>query len=218
MHLAHEQNGCVNPIFEAFGLPGDIALGSNSSGPHPSSINRPVYRPEWDTPSSRGYVARDTMINEPFSDKPFKIIFMGAGAAGIDFLHFAPAALKDLNIEIAVYEKNSDVGGTWYENRYPGCACDVPSISYSFPWKMNPSWTRFYSSSKEIWEYMRRIVDEEGMMKYIQLQTMVSGATWNEEKSKWIVKVKKLNPGNDAKPQEWEEECDLFINGGGFLK
>lgn len=143
---------------------------------------------------------------------------MGAGAAGIDFLHFAPAALKDLNIEIVVYEKNADVGGTWYENRYPGCACDVPSISYSFPWKMNPSWTKFYSSSKEIWEYMRRIVDEEEMMKYIRLQTMVAGATWNEEKSKWIVKVKKLNPENGTNPQEWEEECDLFINGGGFLK
>ena len=218
MQLTREQLETLNPTFQAFNLPGDLKLGGNTPGPHPSSANRPVHRPEWDEPVE-GYVVGDTMINEPLPEKPFRIIFMGAGSAGIDFLHFAPSALKGLNVEIVCYEKNPEIGGTWYENRYPGCACDVPSISYSFPWKMNPSWSHFYSSSREIWQYMKNIVDEEGMMKYIQLRTQVTAATWNEDRSKWIVKLQRLyTPENPSDPQEWEEECDLLLNGCGFLK
>lgn len=216
-----EQNGYLptNPVFEAFGIPGDLQLGGNSRGPHPSSVERPVHHPEWDIPSHRGYVPPRTMINEPLPGKPFKIIFLGAGAAGIDFLHWAPKALRDLNVTIECYEKNSDVGGTWLENRYPGCACDVPSISYSFPWRPNPDWSHFYSSSQEIHQYMRRIVDEEGMMKYIHLRHKVIGASWNEQKSKWVVTIQNLNETDaSGQPTEFVGEYDLFLNGGGFLK
>ncbi|GAQ12306.1 putative sterigmatocystin biosynthesis monooxygenase stcW [Aspergillus lentulus] len=207
-----------NPVFEALGLSGVTKLGGNTEGPHPSSRERPVHRPEWDIPSSRGYVPADTMINEPLPDKPFKIIFLGAGAAGIDFLHWAPRELKDLNVEIVCYEKNGDVGGTWLENRYPGCACDVPSISYSFPWKSNPQWSHFYSSSQEIHRYMRNIVDEEGMMSYIHLRHQVIGAKWIEETSKWTVTIRKLDE-TDSEGQAIEvvDECDVLLNGGGFL-
>lgn len=219
MQLTGEQMETMNPIFQSFNLPGNLKLGGNAPGPHPSSTNRPVHRSEWDQPVD-GYVVGDTMINEPLpGKKPFKIIFMGAGSAAIDFLHFAPSALQGLDVEIVCYEKNADVGGTWYENRYPGCACDVPSISYSFPWRMNPSWSHFYSSSQEIWQYMKNIVEEEGMMKYIQLRTQVMAANWNEDKSKWIVKLRKLyTTETQTDPQEWEEDCDLLLNACGFLK
>lgn len=214
-----DQNGVSssNPVFESFGLPGSLKIGGNSRGPHPSSTERPVHHPEWDIPSSRGYIPPKTMINEPLPEKPFRIIFLGAGAAGIDFLHWAPKSLKDLNVSLVCYEKNADIGGTWLENRYPGCACDVPSISYTFPWRSNPDWSRFYSSSNEIWQYMRRIVDEEGMMDYIRLCHQVVGAQWNEETSKWLVTVRKLDE-TDGHYEEFQDECDLLLNGGGFLK
>ncbi|OOF92101.1 hypothetical protein ASPCADRAFT_153419 [Aspergillus carbonarius ITEM 5010] len=199
-----------NPVFEKYGLSSHLRLGSNTPGPHPSSQTRPVHRPEWDKPSDRGYVVSDHLINEPSPGKSFKIIMLGAGAAGIDFLHYAPSAFAGLDVEIACYEKNADIGGTWYENRYPGCACDVPSIAYSFPWRANPNWSSFYSSAKEIWEYLKQIVVEEGMMKYIQLNTRVVSAIWNEAKSKWVVKLQRDTA-------EWEDECDLFLNGSGFL-
>jgi hypothetical protein len=205
----------TNPVFEALGLAGITKLGGNTAGPHPSSQGRPVHRPEWDIPSARGYVPPDTMINEPLptGDRPFRIIFLGAGAAGIDFLHWAPRELKDLNVSIVCYEKNEDVGGTWLENRYPGCACDVPSICYSFPWRANPSWSQFYSSSEEIHRYMRQIVDDEGMMSYIRLRHQVVEAKWNEERSKWVVSVKNLQDNTVI-----TDECDVLLNGGGFLK
>lgn len=205
----------VNPVFERYGLAGRITIGSNSIGPHPSSAERPVHHAEWDKPSERGYVVGKHMINEPPPGKPFRIIVIGAGAAGIDFLHSAPPILEDLGVEIACFEKNPDVGGTWYENRYPGCACDNPSVGYTFPWKSNPKWTSFYSSSDEIWRYLKEIVDDEGMMKYITLNTSVLGATWNDVKSKWIVKLSQHGEGSS---KEWEEECDVLLNGCGFLK
>ncbi|OGM48707.1 dimethylaniline monooxygenase [Aspergillus bombycis] len=206
-----------NPIFEAYGISGDAALGGNSQGAHPSSVDRPVHYPQWDQPSSRGYVVSNHMINEPPQGKSFRIVVIGAGAAGIDFLHHAPSALEGLGVSIVCYEKNPDVGGTWYENRYPGCACDVPSISYSFPWKPNPQWKKFYSSAQEIWQYMRDIVDEEGMMKYIQLQSQLVSARWDDERSKWCIRVRREVPGDKEIFQEWSEECDLLLNGGGFL-
>ncbi|OAP57927.1 hypothetical protein AYL99_08665 [Fonsecaea erecta] len=206
----------TNPVFEAYGLPGDITIGSNTPGPHPSSVERPVHYADWDKPGPTGYVVSDHMINEvPVSKPTFKILIIGAGAAGIDFLHYAPKLLAGLGVNIVCYDKNSDIGGTWLENRYPGCACDVPSVGYTFPWKANPYWTSFYSTSQEIWKYMKDIVDEEGMMKYITLNTRIDAARWDEQRSLWVVKLSQSQDGQESK--EWEEECDLLLNGAGFL-
>ncbi|EXJ74905.1 uncharacterized protein A1O5_01601 [Cladophialophora psammophila CBS 110553] len=207
-----------NDVFLKYDLPGDLRIGSNTQGSHPSSDVRPVHYSEWDKPSPNGYVVSDHMINEPPIGRPFKIIMIGAGAAGIDFLHYAPTALKGLDVEILCYDKNPEVGGTWYENRYPGCACDVPSLGYTFPWRPNPSWTTFYASGKEIWEYMKQVVDDEGMMKYIHLNTSVCGADWDESKSKWVVKLaKKTSLEDEQGVLHLEEECDILLNGTGFL-
>lgn len=206
-----------NPAFEALGLPGDITIGSNTRGTHPASVERPVQHPEWDAPGSTGYVVSHHLINEPPPTNPrFKILMIGAGAAGIDFLHHAPRHLEGLGVDITCYDKNHDIGGTWLENRYPGCACDVPSVGYTFPWKANPKWTSFYSTSQDIWMYMKEIVDEEGMMKYITLNTEITSARWDEAKSMWVVGLRKTLP--DTAATEWEEECNLLINGAGFLK
>ncbi|EEP79143.1 predicted protein [Uncinocarpus reesii 1704] len=193
--------------------------GSNNPNiDHPASIHRPMFCPEWPTTSSSGYKISEHMVNEPFPErKSFKIIMLGAGAAGIDFLHHARLAFKDdPDVEFVVFEKNQDVGGTWLENRYPGCACDVPSASYQFPWYPNPDWTMYYSPSKEIWEYFRRIVDKEGLMKYIKLRTTVAHAAWQETKSKWVLHLVERND-KDEVVKKWDEECDVFLSGAGIL-
>ncbi|KAI1918440.1 hypothetical protein LOZ65_004896 [Ophidiomyces ophidiicola] len=195
------------------------SLGSNNPHiDHPASIDRPVFFPEWSVSSASGYRVSDHMVNEPFPErKAFKIIMMGAGAAGIDFVHHAAIAFRDdPDVEFVVYEKNPDIGGTWLENRYPGCACDIPSASYQFQWRPNPEWTKYYSPSEEIWEYFKKVVDEEDMMRYIQLRTRVIHAAWKEAKSKWVIHlVQKDREGNVTK--EWNEECDVFLSGSGIL-
>lgn len=212
-------NGLSNEVFETYGLPKDMTIGSNTAGSHPSSKYRPVQHEVWDQPHSNGYVVSPHMINEPPPGRPFRIIMLGAGAAGIDFLHSAPVAFAGTDIEFICYDRNEDIGGTWYENRYPGCACDIPSVGYVFPWKANPKWTSFYSTSQEIWQYMKDIVVEEDMMQYIRLNTQCLSAVWSEATSKWKVRLSKKTTANDASSTvEWEEECDVILNGTGFLK
>lgn len=197
------------------GAAAPLKIGSNRPGPHPASGKRPVDLEEWQARNTGSYRVGSNLVGEQFPGRkgPFKIVMMGAGPAGIDFLHHAPEALADLDIEIKCFEKNADVGGTWYENRYPGCACDGPSASYQFAWRPNPDWSRYYSSSKEIWQYMKGIVMDEGLDKYIRLNSRVSKATWDETKSRWILVISKMDGSG-----QWEEECDIFLNGTGFVK
>ncbi|UNI17027.1 hypothetical protein JDV02_003406 [Purpureocillium takamizusanense] len=195
--------------------PTGVQIGSNRAGPHPSSLKRPVDLPEWHEKTPTAYKCGQTLIGEGWAGRggdPFRVIVMGAGAAGIDFLHQAPKALTGLYVDIKCFEKNSDVGGTWYENRYPGCACDVPSASYQFPWRPNPDWTEFYSHAPEIWQYMKGIVLDEGLDKYIQLNTKVVSAAWDEADSRWVVGLTTTDG-----TRKWEERCDVFLNGGGIL-
>lgn len=70
--------------------------------------------------------------------RKLRVITIGAGAAGLNFAYQLNRHMQ--NISHVVYEKNSEVGGTWYENRYPGCACDIPSHSYQFTWEPNTHW------------------------------------------------------------------------------
>jgi hypothetical protein len=82
-----------------------------------------------------GHTNEDVSIRpEPFgTEKKMRIAMLGAGISGLNFFKFAEQKLE--NVEIVCYEKNRDVGGTWLENRYPGCACDIPSVVYQFPWR-----------------------------------------------------------------------------------
>lgn len=82
------------------------------------------------------YVVKQTPIG---TRKQIKVIGIGAGISGIALAY----KCRDLpDVEYQIYEKNADVGGTWYESRYPGCSCDIPAHSYSYPWVSNPEWSR----------------------------------------------------------------------------
>ena len=88
--------------------------------------------------------------------------------------------MKDFGL--TCYEKNSEVGGTWYENRYPGCACDVPSHAYTYSWEPNPNWSSFYAYGPEIKQYFQDFDEKYALMKYVQLDSRVLKAVWNEDK------------------------------------
>jgi cation diffusion facilitator CzcD-associated flavoprotein CzcO len=94
-----------------------------------------------------------------------------------------------------VYERQSGVGGTWWINRYPGVACDVPAIFYSFSFAMNPKWSTFHPSGPEIYAYMQDVCDRFGITEKIQLNTEVLGAKWLEEENVWEVQLRHLVRG-----------------------
>jgi cation diffusion facilitator CzcD-associated flavoprotein CzcO len=106
------------------------------------------------------------------------VAIIGSGFSGIGLA----IRLKQDGVEdFVVLERNEGVGGTWWANTYPGCACDVPSHLYSFSFAPNPDWTRTYSRQPEIREYLRRVVEEHGVTPYIRLNTEVRGARWDED-------------------------------------
>jgi cation diffusion facilitator CzcD-associated flavoprotein CzcO len=165
-----------------------------------------VHANEWYNQDFDGYRITEQPLHEK---RPVRIICVGAGASGLQVAYKAERALD--NYELQIYDKNSDVGGTWLENVYPGCTCDIPSHSYQFPWAKNPNWSAYYSSSKEIWQYFKDISIEYGLDKYIKLRTTVKEAIWNEEKGQYQVKLV------DADGKDFEDWCDVLLNGTGVL-
>ncbi|GAB7356964.1 hypothetical protein MBLNU459_g7804t1 [Dothideomycetes sp. NU459] len=151
------------------------------------------------------------IAEQPMGTKrTIKVILMGAGASTLNFLKKAEEDLQ--NVNITVYEKNKDVGGTWLENRYPGCACDIPSVNYQFSWNIKV-WSHYYAYSPEIWRYLKDIERKHNFIeKYIKLQHQIERAEWDQESGLWRLVIKNLETG-----ETFADEAEYFINAGGVL-
>ncbi|GAA4494370.1 NAD(P)/FAD-dependent oxidoreductase [Actinoallomurus oryzae] len=113
-----------------------------------------------------------------------KLAIIGSGFAGLGMaIQLKKAGFDDF----VVLEKNDDLGGTWRDNRYPGCACDVPSHMYSFSYELNPGWSRMFAPQEEIWAYLRRCVDKYGLAPHIRYGAAVDSLEWDEEARHWRV-------------------------------
>ncbi|KAM3423103.1 hypothetical protein BST61_g561 [Cercospora zeina] len=145
-----------------------------------------------------------------FTRRKLRVVAIGAGFANIVLAHKHKHVGDNSYIDLAIYEKNPEVGGTWYENRYPGVACDVPAHIYCFPFAPNPDWSSFYVGSQEILEYIVKTVDDYKLRDYIQVNTKLIAANWSEEKGKWFLKLEQNGSTID-------DEADVLINGAGFL-
>jgi cation diffusion facilitator CzcD-associated flavoprotein CzcO len=114
------------------------------------------------------------------------IAIVGSGFAGIGAaIRLQQAGFDDY----IVLERADDVGGTWRDNSYPGCACDVPSHLYSFSFAPNPEWTRSFSPQPEIWAYLRRVADEHGVTERTRFGAEVLDAAWNEDRGLWEIET-----------------------------
>src|SRR5687767_13727098 len=111
-------------------------------------------------------------------------IVIGTGFSGMG----AAMKLRDAGRDdFIVLEKAHDIGGTWRDNTYPGCECDIPSHMYSFSYELNTEWSKNFSGQEEIWAYMRKVADEQGIRKYVRFGVEVTGATWDESRKRWTV-------------------------------
>ncbi|KAF7346708.1 FAD/NAD(P)-binding domain-containing protein [Mycena sanguinolenta] len=117
-----------------------------------------------------------------------RIIIVGCGSSGICMMHRLKTFMKD--VEWICYEKNEDVSGTWFENRYPGARCDVPSVSYQFSWAPSSEWTEYYSCAKEIHDYMKSTAETFGLLEQVKLQHEVTSVRWNAQTNRWHVEIK----------------------------
>ncbi len=89
--------------------------------------------------------------------------------------------------DFVILEKATDIGGTWRDNTYPGCACDIPSHLYSFSFALNPRWSHMYSRQPEIQDYLRHCAEKFGILPHIQWNSELLDATWNEDDHRWHI-------------------------------
>ncbi|KAL4883949.1 hypothetical protein BJY04DRAFT_183569 [Aspergillus karnatakaensis] len=142
--------------------------------------------------------------------RPMRVVVIGSGISGI----ISSIRLRQRidKLDLVVYEKNADIGGTWLENRYPGCACDIPAHTYQASFEPNKEWSTFYAAAPEIHRYWKRVSDKYDCEKYIKFKSQVVGATWDGVRSKWTVKVK-----NTDTEEIVEDECDVVVSASGAL-
>ncbi|MEH3055213.1 MAG: NAD(P)/FAD-dependent oxidoreductase [Patulibacter minatonensis] len=117
-----------------------------------------------------------------------KTVIVGTGFSGLGMAH---QLLKDGDRDFVVFERESDVGGTWRDNSYPGCACDVPSNLYSWSFAQNPTWSRSFSRQPEIHAYMKQVAARTGLLERVRFGHRVAGASWDDAAQVWRISTSK---------------------------
>jgi 4-hydroxyacetophenone monooxygenase len=115
----------------------------------------------------------------------FHVLVIGAGMSGL----LQALRLKEAGIPFTVVEKNDSVGGTWYENRYPGCRVDIANHFYSYSFEPYP-WSEYFSRRDELLEYFRSFVTRHGLAAHIRFNTEVTAARYDEASATWQVELK----------------------------
>ena len=117
----------------------------------------------------------------------FDAIVVGAGFAGLYALH----RLRGMGLSVRVFEQGEGIGGTWYWNRYPGVRCDIESLDYSYSFseelEQEWEWTERYPTGPEILRYLNHVADRFDLRRDIQLNTRVTGASYDEARGRWQV-------------------------------
>jgi cation diffusion facilitator CzcD-associated flavoprotein CzcO len=115
-----------------------------------------------------------------------QVVIIGSGFSGIAM---AVALKRDGMDDFVILERAGDLGGTWRDNTYPGCACDVPSILYSLTDEQNPRWSRLFAPAPEIWAYLRAVAERHGVTAHMRYGEEVRGASWNEDDQRWLIET-----------------------------
>ena len=113
------------------------------------------------------------------------IAIIGAGASGL----CAAIQLGKLGIPYTIFEKNAEVGGTWYENRYPGCAVDTPNHFYQFSFEPNNNWPNYFSQRDAIQAYLEHCADKYEVRQHIRFNTEVSSVVFDEATQTWLIQA-----------------------------
>ncbi|KAH0837434.1 putative sterigmatocystin biosynthesis monooxygenase stcW [Fonsecaea pedrosoi] len=129
-----------------------------------------------------------------------RIVGIGAGASGLLLAY--KVQRNFINIDLTIFEKNEGVGGTWWENNYPGCACDNFSHTYTYSFEPKTDYEGTYSTSQEI----------QGLARYIQLSHAVTRCEWDEVSATWTVTTNDLRSGRSKRTV-----CDVLVNATGVL-
>lgn len=113
----------------------------------------------------------------------FTVAVIGAGIAGLAMAH----RLKQAGMNVTVFEKQDEVGGVWWQNRYPGCRLDTDNLAYSLSFAQKTTWTNQFSTRDDILSYLKDFALENGVRDDIRFETQVKKASYDSDTTKWTV-------------------------------
>jgi 4-hydroxyacetophenone monooxygenase len=131
-----------------------------------------------------GFIPRDVRWKKPPAPNQLEqqhVLIVGAGVCAIAL----GVALGRLGIPYTIVEKNDELGGTWYVNRYPGCGVDTPNHSYSYSFGARNQWTRYFAPREELLEYLKKVAIEHDVRSHIRFNTWLTASRWDETKRRW---------------------------------
>ncbi|KAF6807265.1 ATP-binding cassette [Colletotrichum sojae] len=114
--------------------------------------------------------------------------------------------------DVRFFERNDKLGGTWYVNQYPGCACDVPSALYSFSFEANPDWSRVLPPQEELWQYLDKVARKYSLVEKMTFGVNVEKCEWMEQRKRWRLTVRRL-----ADDSVFLHECQFLFSATGQL-
>ncbi len=129
--------------------------------------------PDWSAPDLRA------------AAKGMKVVVVGAGMSGL----LTGIRLKQAGVDFTIVEKNADVGGTWFENIYPGCRVDNPNHMYSYSFEPNHDFPQYYSPQPVLLDYFRRVAAKHDLRPHIRFDTSLEQAVFDEGRSVWRIGV-----------------------------
>jgi 4-hydroxyacetophenone monooxygenase len=153
-------------------------LGENVAGEY-----APLMREEM------GFVPREARWTRPPSNAVLAqqhVLIVGGGVCAIAL----GVTLGRLGIPYTIVEKNDELGGTWYVNRYPGCGVDTPNHSYSYSFGPRNPWTRYFCQREELLDYLLKVADEYDIRSHLRLNTELTSSRWDESRRRWISTLK----------------------------
>jgi 4-hydroxyacetophenone monooxygenase len=120
------------------------------------------------------------------SPRDFLVAIVGAGMSGLLTAH----RLQQAGVDFVIIEKNDEVGGTWWENTYPGCRVDVPNHLYSYSFAQRADWEYRFTPQRLLIDYFREVADHFGLRDHIRFGTEVASATYDEATEKWQLSLR----------------------------
>ena len=137
----------------------------------------------------------------------FMAVVIGAGYSGLAMC----GKLKQAGIPFVCIEKNADVGGTWFENTYPGVAVDTPNHFYSYSFRVKSDWDHYFARGPAIIDYIRTCYREMQIADHMRFEEEVVSAVWDRQTARWNVTVRR------ADGSEYTIKANAIISGTGLL-
>ncbi|MCP1471770.1 4-hydroxyacetophenone monooxygenase [Sphingobium sp. OAS761] len=139
-------------------------------------------------------VPRKEQPGRPLPPAGFRVLVIGGGMTGIA----AGIKLAEAGYDYSIIEKNDELGGTWYENRYPGVGVDTPSHFYSYSFELNPDWSTYHPKGGEVQNYLTGVADKHGVRDHVRFGTSVVEARWDDAQGQWSVTLRDVRTGAET--------------------